>query len=229
MERDDPAEAMEYVLGLMDARERRAFELALLDDPDLAAEVWRIEDSLAPLSEALPPRTPPRRVFRGVERRLFPGEPAARPTASRMAVAFWRLVASILGVAVVGAAALIAVLVMRPETLLPQEPPYIAALVAEDGQVTLARLTRDGVLIAAPFAGALGGGRDPELWAVTEGEAPRSLGVLSQERPIEVPLLSLVPDGPGAVRLVVTSEPEGGSPTGQPTGPAIAEGALRQI
>lgn len=231
--RDDEVEPMEYVLALHDPAERRAFELALLDDPDLARSVWRAEEMLSPFLDALKPQRPPARVRRAIERRLFADERAARPKSRRFALAFWRGLCGLLGLVTVAACALIAVLVMRPEVLLPQQPLLVAAIVGADGGVTLARVADDGTLVTEPFAAALPAGRDPELWFVREGEAPISMGLLSDDAKALIALRDLLSRQDlrdlQAGQLVVTDEPEGGSPSGAPTGPAIAQGALREI
>lgn len=228
--RDDDVEPMEYVLGLLDPPERRAFELALLDDPDLAREVWRAEEMFAPLFEAVRPRKPPARVKRELQRKLFAGTGRAPARGSRYAVSFWRFLASLFGVATVGAAALIAILVMRPETLLPPRTPIVAAIVGAEGQVTLARLRPDGTLVIEPFAVDVPAGRDPELWLVRTGQAPVSLGLLPRQQQGLLALRQLLSQNElREGQLVVTEEPEGGSPSGAPTGPAIAQGNLREI
>ena len=71
----------------------------------------------------------------------------------------------------------------------------------------------------------LASGRDHELWAIVEGEAPVSLGVLPPRGlplAVEARLRPLLRPG---VTLAVTDEPLGGSPTGGPTGALVVAGA----
>jgi anti-sigma-K factor RskA len=58
--------------------------------------------------------------------------------------------------------------------------------------------------------------KDLELWALAEGETkPRSLGVLpAGGRQLTAVLLC-------NTQILVSLEPRGGSPTGQPTGPVL--------
>jgi anti-sigma-K factor RskA len=66
--------------------------------------------------------------------------------------------------------------------------------------------------------------RDLELWALAKGETrPRSLGVLpaSGRRLVA----ALAPD----TQLLVSLEPRGGSPTGQPTGPVVYGGTITAV
>ncbi|MEM9221820.1 MAG: anti-sigma factor [Pseudomonadota bacterium] len=232
IEREGSLEPTEYVLGLMDPHERRAFELALLDDPGLAEEVWQAEGDFAPLQNALKPRPLPPRVKKAIDKQIFGDQaaPVVQRGGSRLGVVFWRGVASFLGIATAAAAAVIAVLVLRPGALLPQEEPYMAAILGEGGVVTLARIRSDGALVTEAFDGPLAADRDPELWIIHGENAPLSLGVLAKNGQTIVPLNVLAADVPLAGSLlVVTDEPLGGSPSGDPTGPAIAQGPLRQI
>lgn len=101
----------------------------------------------------------------------------------------------------------------------PDAPePYIVTVDAKTGLVT------------APGQPAPDPTRSAELWLISEGEKPRSLGLLDASRPHEV---KLSPDlarraTEGAV-IAVTLEPLGGSPTGAPTGPIIAKGTLASL
>jgi len=66
--------------------------------------------------------------------------------------------------------------------------------------------------------------KDLELWALAQGEMrPRSLGILPPSgRQLTA---KLTPN----TQLLVSLEPKGGSPTGQPTGPVLYGGWLTTI
>ena len=70
-------------------------------------------------------------------------------------------------------------------------------------------------------------GRAPELWLIPAGQKPISVGMIMPDKPttlvLDAALLSQL--GPTAA-LAVSVKPIGGSPTGQPTGPVIAKGAI---
>ena len=74
--------------------------------------------------------------------------------------------------------------------------------------------------------------RVPELWLVPGDGVPRSLGVIEGGGAdgLRVPLdrLGGVAPAPGDA-LAVSLEPPGGSPTGAPTGPVVASGALVEL
>ncbi len=77
-------------------------------------------------------------------------------------------------------------------------------------------------------------GRVPELWLVPAGGAPISLGLVDPSAPLRVDLKGREGMGMGMMRtpgaaLAVSMEPEGGSPTGQPTGPVVGQGMLRAV
>lgn len=225
---DNDTEAVEYVLGLMDREDRRRFEAALLDDPALAESVWRAEEMLVGLAEAVKARPVPPHVKRGLDQRLF-GRSGQSRGRDRQAVRFWRGVSGVLGAATVAGLALVAVLVARPEVVVAPSQQLIAAIVRPDGSVMLARLREDGLLVAEAFPIADTG--SPELWLLPEGgAAPISIGLLeaAERTRFEVPEQAdaLVRSGS---QLAITLEPQGGSPTGQPTGPVIGAGPLTDI
>jgi anti-sigma-K factor RskA len=74
-----------------------------------------------------------------------------------------------------------------------------------------------------PKQGAPATGRDFELWVIgANSVAPVSLGVIPSDREslFEItPEIAALMDGG---TLAVSDEPEGGSPTGAPTGPILA-------
>jgi anti-sigma-K factor RskA len=73
--------------------------------------------------------------------------------------------------------------------------------------------------------------RSYELWLIPTGDArPRSLGLIQPGQPIRLDIPAdlagrITPDA----TLAVSLEPPGGSPTGQPTGPVIANGKLTNL
>ena len=70
--------------------------------------------------------------------------------------------------------------------------------------------------------------RSAELWLVPAQGKPIALGLLSDKHPVVVLLSEKAMAALSAnVSLAVSVEPEGGSRTGQPTGPIVAHGAVR--
>jgi anti-sigma-K factor RskA len=71
-------------------------------------------------------------------------------------------------------------------------------------------------------------GRAFELWAIpANAKRPEPLGVIPPSGTLRIAALAR-PIGEGAT-LAISIEPQGGSPTGQPTGPVVFTGALRAI
>lgn len=224
MAAEEPPEvqAGEYVLGLLDAQERAAFELRLVRDAELAGlvEDWRAK--LLPLDQALPPVAPRAEVWRQISRSLALRLPRPRRTWwSRPG--FWR------GWAAIATAAALALLVLL-RTAPPAPPQLVAVLNDGAGQpawVVSAGPDRAGIL-ARPLAAALEPARVPELWLIPQaGGAPISLGTLDRQGNNR---RQLAPAATGSLAagatLAVSLEPPGGSPTGQPTGPVVSSGRL---
>ena len=84
-----------------------------------------------------------------------------------------------------------------------------------------------GLLLRAVAEAAPPGDRGFELWAIAPGAKPQSLGVIPADGRLALGRLPLAL-GAGTV-LAVSIEPKTGSPTGQPTGPVVATGDLKNI
>jgi anti-sigma-K factor RskA len=81
----------------------------------------------------------------------------------------------------------------------------------------------------AAFAGDVNG-RVPELWLIPADGKPRALGLLQADHAVTLAMpAALSPLATSNSVLAVSLEPQGGSPTGQPTGPVIASGKLENL
>ena len=68
------------------------------------------------------------------------------------------------------------------------------------------------------------------LVMIAPGDKPRSLGLIEAGRPVQINLpAELMQRIAANATLAVSLEPPGGSPTGQPTGPVIANGKLTNL
>ncbi len=212
-ERDDLI-AAEYVLGTLDAAERRAARERAEVDGGFAARIHAWEGRFAPLNDAYPEVTPPD-VLAAVEARLFP---APRPAPRRWSLLGWRGAA--LGGGLVAALAVVALLIGQPEPAGPALRAEMAAAEVElafvanwDSSAGVLEVTRQRGAPAEPD-------RDYELWVIDDSGVPRSLGILREAvTRIAAPLEA------GQV-LAVSLEPLGGSPVATPTGPVLALGEL---
>ena len=92
-----------------------------------------------------------------------------------------------------------------------------------DREAGLIRFTR--------LAGEAPPGRSFELWLLPEGATvPESLGVIPTEARFSVPIPATYAAslGPGT-QILVSNEVEGGSPTGEPSLPPVAGGAVSEL
>jgi anti-sigma-K factor RskA len=222
--------AAEYVLGVLNARERRAVEDRIARDPAFAAEVAFWEERLGGLAAMVPAVAPPADGWARIEAALDRTKPGpARSEGLWQSLAFWRSLAmATSALAVACLAGLIYV-----GALSPARAPLVAQLGAEGGKTgfVAAVSTGGGRLTIVPAALLSAEEQKAmELWLIPAGEKPHSLGLIDPNRPvtISVPKDLLSKVNSEAV-LAVSLEPPGGSPTGQPTGPVIANGKLAQL
>lgn len=214
MKREEPETldliAAEYVVGTLAGAARRRFERQLARDPFAARRVRAWEDRFALLALRLAPVAPAPGVWVGVLRRI--GD-AGRTNG-------WRRLAAVLGVvAVLGFGWAIW------DQLRPREPQAVALVASETG-AALWRVAvasgGDSLEVEAIGDVDYPDGRSRELWALPEGAAPVSLGLMPASGHLELALddrqqsaLAL------AVNVAVSDEPVGGSPTGAPTGAVL--------
>lgn len=211
--------AAEYVLGSLHGRARRRFERWMMESGRVRQEVWYWEQKLGLLSAEVPSVEPPKATWRAIERRLWPqtGQSGERAGSGvRWLWPGWSLVAT-------AAAVVMAVLLVQQPAPAPQLSGAIVQadvsdplwLVSESGQNNLLRLRS----VAANAADA---GKDYELWIVPENGQPLSLGVIPAGGVHQVTLTDQARTALSQSRtLAISLEPQGGSPTGAPTGPIL--------
>lgn len=216
--------AAEYALGLLSPEEARAFEELLNVDPEFRQIYAAWAEDFASLTDDIPEETPSKEVWSRLEGGLFPE--SKQSLMQRLG-----LIPAIVG----GLLAALLVLVVTDRVGLfgpsgGQPEQAGGALVAEMASetrdlVVLARLeSGTSELVVNREAGAAAEGRDLELWLIVGENAPVSLGVLGEGAETRIPLAEdqiAVLDG--AV-LALSDEPDGGSPTGAPTGDVLAVG-----
>jgi anti-sigma-K factor RskA len=206
--------AAEYVLGVLEGEDRSEAVRLLAEDPEFARAVAAWQQRLTPLASEVAPVVPPEDLWRRIEARV---EPSADIVPFRRRVRFWQATTA---AALAIAASLAAFVVLHKP-----ERPQVAVLSPLSGgaaPVLMAVAEQNGTLVVRPTAQlAVPADKDLELWQLPEGATrPQSLGVLpASGETLEVSLAL-------NTQLLVSLEPKGGSPTGQPTGPVLYGGLL---
>jgi anti-sigma-K factor RskA len=221
----------EYVLGLLGPQEHAAVAAAIARDPKLAAEEAFWQSRLEHFDSEFAESQPPASALKGIEQRLGLAETAPSGFGALWNnLGLWR--AATAGAFAVAAIA-VGVAMMPPaaptvDTIATQ---LVAALEEEGSDVRFIALydSETGAVRLTGLSGEAGPDRDFELWAIQGGD-PISMGVIPAAARSEVPLSDVVMEGwgEGSV-LAITLEPQGGSPTGGPTGPLVAQGAVTPI
>lgn len=224
--------AGEYVLGTLSAEERAAVERARLDDPMLDAAIIAWELRLAPLNERVPEMVPPADLYQRIETRLGWTSTGAAPSAEiislRTRIRRWQVATVATGLI---AASLAAVMVLKPDLLAPRADNRFVAVLQKDAASPAFVVTVDVAskqLSVRQVAAEKLAGKSYELWLVNSTfSQPRSLGLVRDEGVTRgVTLAAYSPQVVESSVLAVSLEPEGGSPTGLPTGPVVFTGKL---
>ncbi|MBJ2256570.1 anti-sigma factor domain-containing protein [Pseudomonas psychrophila] len=212
--------AADYAIGLMPPTARKRFEHLLLDDGALRAELARWQNHLTLLTEPLVEQPVPEHVWQAVVARIEPQTlhvPLKRP--------FWNWLR-------LGAVACSLLIVLTAGLLYNRDSvQYQATLLSGTAQPGLRIEAHADYLKVQPLElAAVQAGRSLELWAIPVEGKPVSLGLIpsdgdgritlgqSQQQLLKVPVV-----------LAVSLEPQGGSPTGQPTGPVLYQGPLASL
>lgn len=226
----------EYVLGVLDAdaRAQVASEVQTSDEAATAVNLWHRR--LQPMGEEIPAIDPPDHVWARIQHALrFDMQERARTAPMRFGLwenlRFWHWLG--LGASTLAAACLLLLVVMTGPRIVPSSPavPFMASSITQtDGHVgwTAAMDIQQARIIVVPVAPtSFAQGKAPQLWLVPSGQKPISVGMIATNAPTTLKLDSalLARLGPTAA-LAVSVEPIGGSPTGQPTGPVVATGAI---
>jgi len=218
----DPNElAGEYVLGTLDAAQRREVELALRDDATLRAAVAAWEERLLPLASLAEPVEPSAALWARIERSTLP---PVRPEAP--AARWWDRLGLWRGLAAGGfaAAAIMAVVVGVRVQAPPASPGYMVVLAQPQSMAPgwIVRVNDSRMLRLEPLVRTeVPPQKALQLWTKADGwKGPVSLGLVTPGRPYEVRLDKLPPLQPNQL-FEITLEPANGSPIGRPTGPIL--------
>jgi anti-sigma-K factor RskA len=222
----------EYVLGVLDASERAEVADLVANHPHYAAHLNAWQQRLGPLTEEYDALEAPSFIWSRITHELalaLPVTPAANPITPRRS--FWSSLAVWRGLS---AGALAASLVLGGVLIMQPKPanysaPLTAALQLENG-AALYTATVDAQrqrITIIPASSIELDGRVAELWFISPGAKPRSLGILPADLAMSVEIPADLQQQMSANTLLAISlEPAGGSPTQQPTGPVVAKGNI---
>ncbi|WP_206696883.1 anti-sigma factor [Marinomonas algicola] len=234
--------AAEYVLGTLEKTEREQVEKRRKTDPGLEEAIVLWQTHFSGLNDYVKEVTPKESLFEDIlaqlDRRLeeecaYDLMPHTQSVSShiidieimRAKLNRWRMAA--FGASAI-AACLAVFLIIKPVTLSPvsqESLPFVAVFQEDDKQpafiMSLDIETRQLSVRSVTAQGQLG--KTYQLWIKADeiGPAPRSLGLLSS---VASPTQKQIDYDPAIIRHAtfgISIEPEGGSPTGVPTGPAI--------
>ena len=221
MKRDEPENldllAAEYALGTLRGLARRAFARRMARDAFVDRRVAAWEERFALLALRMKPVAPSPATWTAIQDRI--GTPVRSA---------WRSFAA--------AAALVAVIglgwfawqELRP-TQAPPPQAYAVFAAAQGQELWRVDLDASGdrLAVEALVRVRVPDARARELWALPEGGAPVSLGLMPTTGTID---LALDDDQRAALaaakNIAVSDEPSGGSPTGAPTGDVLYIAAL---
>lgn len=257
-EDQDPSDvdvlAGEYVLGVLDASDRRRAEQLIEQEPAFAAEVSLWESRLVSLASEIAPVPVPDYVWARISSDLGLAQaprrgPVSEPESGSFwqKLGFWRLLTA--GGFATAAVFLFALLnvVRAPESAAPMAPPVVAVpepvkpagptemastLTEENGAPSYVA-TMDaatGRITVTPLQPPTDDDLVPELWLIPTDGVARSLGVFdetaSQSSKIPQEYVELLST---EAILAITLEPPGGAPGGKATGPVVAKGGIQLL
>ena len=225
--------AAEHALRLLTGEELERARAMARGDGDFAREVARWRGRLAPLAEEVAPSEPPRAVWSRISAATEARADESNVVILRRRANVWRgATAAMTAIA----ASLAGVLILQPNAAAPPvvqtapANPMVAMLGDPRKQMkVMASWDPAGRRLVLAVAGDMPA--DPnyshELWVIPTGGKPRSLGTMGTAKQTHMQLAEAIAElMQNGATVAISVEPRGGSPTGAPTGPVIASGAL---
>ena len=217
----DDASVGEYALGVMPHAERLRFDADLKTDRVLQKRLAVWETNFAPMTGELADVTPPPMLLSKIEQRLFP---ATKTVSLFQRLGFWQA-ATALGFGAL--AFVVAVPRLLPNSV--ETAPLVAVIQGETLLVSASYNAADGTLSVSRKRGTEAQNEDFELWIIAAGNAPASMGVLQAGEATLIKVPEALKTMIAGSTLAITNEPDGGSPTGQPTGTILGTGTVIEI
>ena len=223
--------AAEYVLGTLDAAERASVAARRQRERGLDAAIVAWERRLGPLNDAVAEVAPPADMFSKIENRIGdksePQRNAATITELTRRLNRWRATALVTSAMAAALVLTIGSLQFAPK---PKSKNLVAILQkdAASPAFLVSVNVDDRVMTVRPVAAKHEPGKSFELWIIHDSLGkPKSLGVIDEATAMKKPTLAAYkPDVIQSSTYAVTLEPEGGSPSGDPTGPVVFAGKM---
>lgn len=232
---DREAMAAEHALRLLTGDDLSKAETRSRTDPDFAAAVARWRGRLAPLDAETSEVAPPESLWGRIEAAVS-GRSASNDNFAllRRKLNLWRTATGAMG-ALAASLALFLAFEPRPvvappaQTSSPTSVPMVAML-GDKGAIKVVASwdpAAHQLVLAVPGEIPADTSHARELWVIPAGGKPRSLGTMPTDKHMHMRLADALAEllQHGAT-IAISIEPPGGSPTGAPTGPVIASGAL---
>jgi anti-sigma-K factor RskA len=228
--------AAEQALRLLTGAERAQAAALERDDAAFAGEVARWRGRFAPLISDVAPVAPPAGLWGRIEQATLQGSDATNVVVLRRSRSRWRAAAAAMTAI---AAALALILVEQPRTAQapvvapPARGTPMVAMLGDGGKSMKVVASWDPSARQLVLAVSGDMPSDPahahQLWVIPSDGKPRSLGTMAASKQMHMRLADalarLLQQG---ATIAISVEPPGGSPTGQPTGPVVASGALKK-
>ena len=236
--------AADHALGLLEGEALLEARGLMANDPQFARAVAEWQMRLAPLLDEIVPVAPDPALWPQIEFVQAQG-PRAEVVRLNRSVRRWQAGAG-LAVAISAAASVaLAFVSIRPQA--PPVSPSPSVALASANQQTPAAKTLAAALALGPQSGVImliylpaehrmlsmargfhrKAGHDYQLWLIPADGKPAPLGLLAGDG---IQAMELAPELVRALdtraTLAVSLEPEGGSPTGLPTGPVLSSGKI---
>ncbi|SDG42531.1 Anti-sigma-K factor RskA [Onishia taeanensis] len=234
--------AAEYALGTLDADTRADVARRRQQEPELEALIQAWEARLAPLGDEAVAVAPGPELKERIEQRIRAIEAEAQEAQAKqnaaqketrasdhpqVATLQRRLVRWQWSTGLATAAALVlAIILAGPLNKAPSDPSFVAVFQEDDRQPAfmLSVDLSNKQLNVLPVSAEPLANKSYQLWIKEDslGPNPRSVGVLNDDLSLDAGALSDY--DPALLKRAtfgISIEPSGGSPTGQPTGPAI--------
>jgi anti-sigma-K factor RskA len=230
--------AADYVLGLADGPELERAERLEKTDALFSALVSNWRDKMTDIDRLAPERAPMALNWETIEQALDAREkqPGALANSGSQAfdvrpswistfwdsLGFWRPAGLAAGFAAIVLAIGLGSQLLRPAT----QPVYVAVLQTGEGRAAaVVNAFADGTVTLVPLESiGVPEGRILEVWTLqTREQGPVSIGRMDRARTLKLDLKALKQPNAGHL-FEITVEPQGGSPTGRPTGPILMKG-----